>query len=73
MQAAVVRNCNGRCATCRTRTSEDLAVRALRRRRVFASRQAVTDSYGSRPPFKSFQGEALTSYIDHGFTDLPGG
>ena len=64
---------DGWCATCRTRTSEDLAIRALRRRRVFASRQAVLDSYGSRPPFKSFQRDALASYIDHGFTDLPGG
>ncbi len=30
------------------------------------------DSYGSRPPFKSFYHKALASYIDHGFTELPG-
>ena len=57
---------------CRTITSEDLAVRALRRRRVFPSRQAVTESYGSRSPFKSFHREALAAYVNHGFSDLPG-
>ena len=53
-------------------TSEDLAARALRRRRVFASREAVLRSYGSRSPFKSFHADALRHYIDHGFRDLPG-
>lgn len=62
----------GERAACRARTSEDLAARALRRRRVFASRQAVMDSYGSRPPFRSFHRDALAAYVNHGFADLPG-
>ena len=39
---------------------------------MFPSRQAVLDSYGSRPPFSSFHPTALQHYIDHGFADLPG-
>ncbi len=59
-------------ASCRTITSEDLATRALKRRRTFPSKAAVLASYGSRLPFKSFDSNVLRQYITHGFRELSG-
>lgn len=46
---------------------------ARRRKHRFESRREVLDRYSSRPPFAGIDPEALRAYIDHGFTDEPGG
>jgi pimeloyl-ACP methyl ester carboxylesterase len=50
-----------------------LAEGALRRRAVFASRQAAYDNFASKPPFDVLDPDALRAYVDHGFDDLPDG
>ncbi|MDQ1397126.1 MAG: hypothetical protein QOG64_2385 [Acidimicrobiaceae bacterium] len=50
-----------------------LAVGALRRREVFASRDAAYQNYSSKPPFDRLSPEALRAYVDHGFDDLADG
>jgi len=50
-----------------------LAQGARRRRYTFASRQAAFERYNSRPPLNIFRQDALHSYVEHGFKDLPDG
>jgi pimeloyl-ACP methyl ester carboxylesterase len=50
-----------------------MAVGALRRRVVWASREAMTLSYASRPPLDRLAPEALAAYIAWGTVDRPGG
>lgn len=45
---------------------------ALRRRRRFASREAALASFAGKPPFSSFQPDALRAYVFHGLRDAPG-
>lgn len=53
--------------------SSFLAEGARRRRYTFASRQEAFDRYNSRPPLNIFRQDALRSYVEHGFEDLPDG
>lgn len=46
-----------------------LVTLALRRRDRFASRAAVLDSYGSKPPFSPWHPDALAGYIEGGFVE----
>ncbi|BDA49390.1 Uncharacterized hydrolase SAV2581 at N-terminal half [Coccomyxa sp. Obi] len=50
-----------------------LAVRALKRRRRFASKAAALQSFASKPPFQDFQSSALSAYIEHGLRELSDG
>jgi len=50
-----------------------LAVGARRRRPVWPSREAVLESYGSRPPLAVMEPEALAGYVRWGFHDRPDG
>ncbi|MFP4511614.1 MAG: alpha/beta fold hydrolase [Acidimicrobiales bacterium] len=50
-----------------------LALGALKRREVFASRDDAYDNYRSKPPLDALTPEALRAYVDHGFTDLDDG
>jgi pimeloyl-ACP methyl ester carboxylesterase len=50
-----------------------MAAGARRRREVFPSRQAALDNYSGKPPFASFTPEALETYVQYGFDDLPDG
>jgi pimeloyl-ACP methyl ester carboxylesterase len=50
-----------------------LAVGALRRREVFASRDEAYANYSSKPPFNVLNPSALRAYVDHGFADLDDG
>lgn len=50
-----------------------LARGARRRRRVFTSRGAALDHYGSKAAFASFDPAALEAYVEWGFHDLPDG
>lgn len=50
-----------------------LAVAALRRQEVFASRQAAYDNYAAKPPFSTFSDAALRAYVEHALTDLDDG
>jgi pimeloyl-ACP methyl ester carboxylesterase len=53
------------------------AVRATtsssRRREVFATKREAYEIYAGKPPFSSFDPEALDAYVTHGFEDLPDG
>jgi pimeloyl-ACP methyl ester carboxylesterase len=51
----------------------NLAEGALRRRPVFASRDAAYEHYASKPPFSGLDPAALRAYVDHGFADEPDG
>lgn len=44
-----------------------------RRRIVWPDRQAIFDSYHSRPPFGAWREDVLWDYINHGTRDLPDG
>ena len=50
-----------------------LAAGARLRVAEFESRQAAYDRYASKPPLGLFAPEALRTYVDHGFRDLPDG
>ena len=50
-----------------------LAVGALRRKVLWPSRDAVIDSYGSRPPMNRLAPDALAAYIAWGTIDRPDG
>jgi pimeloyl-ACP methyl ester carboxylesterase len=58
-----------------TRLGEDdpLVAGALRRRAVWASREAALDAFASRPPLQVLDADALRAYVDHGFLDVDGG
>lgn len=45
---------------------------ALRRRAVFESRDAVESSYSAKPPFETWDPEALSGYVDGGFIESEG-
>lgn len=53
--------------------STPLAHGALRRRRVFPSRQAAADAYRGRGAFRTWTEEMLADYVAAGFKDLPDG
>ena len=44
-----------------------MAERAGRRRDRFASREAVVEAFGQRPPFDSWHPQAFDDYVDYGF------
>ncbi len=44
-----------------------------KRRETFASRGAAFERYAPRPPFGTMRADALASYVEHGFEDLPDG
>ncbi len=50
-----------------------LSAGARKRRAVWASREEVLASYGSRPPLDVFTPESLDAYVDYGFRDLSDG
>ena len=50
-----------------------MAVGARRRRVVWADRDEVLASYGSRPPLDVFAHDALVAYVRYGFRDRPDG
>jgi pimeloyl-ACP methyl ester carboxylesterase len=47
--------------------------RARRRRAEWPSREAIIDSYGSRPPFASFEPESLAAYVRYGTVESEDG
>lgn len=49
-----------------------LARQAAKRRRSFPTKRAALESFASRPPFKAFNTESLTLYVEHGFQNLAG-
>ncbi len=51
--------------------SHSLAQGARRRKYIFDSRAQALERYSSRPPLCDFRPDALRSYVDHGFVDLP--
>lgn len=51
----------------------DLAIRARKRRRAFASRREAYENFASKGPFKSLAPAALQAYVDYGFTDADDG
>lgn len=50
-----------------------LAVGALRRREVFASKDEALANYRAKPPLDALHPDALSAYVDHGFEDLDDG
>ncbi|MGQ0805585.1 MAG: alpha/beta fold hydrolase [Actinomycetota bacterium] len=50
-----------------------LAEGARRRRAVWPSREAVRESYASRPPFDVLAPDALRAYVEHGLRDRDDG
>ncbi len=50
--------------------ARSMAEKALYRKRVWANREAVKNSYGSRPPLNVLAPEVLEAYIRWGFDDL---
>ena len=46
---------------------------ALKRRQIFASREAAYDNYRSKPPFMLIDDDALRAYVAWAFNDLPDG
>jgi pimeloyl-ACP methyl ester carboxylesterase len=46
---------------------------ARRRREEFPSRAEALSRYASRPPLGQLRADALWTYVEHGFEDLPGG
>lgn len=50
-----------------------MAAGTLKRRRVWPSRQAIYDSYRSRPPFQTWNDELLHLYVEHGVADRADG
>ena len=54
-------------------TAHPMAEAALRRKVVWASREAMIHSYGSRPPMDRLAPEALAAYIEWGTEDRPDG
>jgi pimeloyl-ACP methyl ester carboxylesterase len=46
-----------------------LAAGTRKRRDTFPSRQAAFDNFASKPPFGSFDPEALHAYVDYGFVN----
>ena len=40
---------------------------------MFASRKEAYENYAAKPPFSSFDPEALDAYVTYGFEDLPDG
>jgi pimeloyl-ACP methyl ester carboxylesterase len=46
---------------------------ARRRRADFSSRQAAIDNYASKPPLHALRADVLEAYVEHGFSDVPGG
>lgn len=50
-----------------------MALRARRRRAVFASRQEAEAAYGTRPPLSELSPEALRAYVSYGFADQEDG
>jgi pimeloyl-ACP methyl ester carboxylesterase len=53
--------------------SNPLAERARTRRMVWASREELSASFGSRPPYDSWDDEALAVYVDYGSFERPDG
>ena len=53
--------------------SNSFSEQARRRRAEWPSRQAIIDSYGSRPPFESFEPAALEAYVRYGTVELDDG
>ncbi|MGA2528171.1 MAG: alpha/beta hydrolase [Acidimicrobiales bacterium] len=53
--------------------SESLARGARQRREIFASREEAYANYASKPPLCTFDADALASYVEFGFEDLPDG
>lgn len=51
--------------------SHSLAQGARRRKYIFDSRDQALERYSSRPPLSDFRPDALRSYVDHGFADVP--
>ena len=45
---------------------------AAKRRRSFASKEAAKQAFARKPMFSTFSTDALTSYVEHGFRELPG-
>ena len=56
-----------------TLEANPMAAGALKRRTGWPSRQAVFDSYRSRPPFQAWDPEILRLYVQDGFAALPDG
>jgi pimeloyl-ACP methyl ester carboxylesterase len=54
-------------------TAHPMAAAALRRRVVWPSREAMIESYGSRPPMDRLAPEALAAYIEWGTHDREDG
>ena len=50
-----------------------MAAMARKRRAVWADRETVLESYGSRPPMNVMEPEALRGYVQWGFRDRPDG
>ena len=50
-----------------------MAVRARRRREVFASRHEAVEAYGSKPPLSDLSAEGMSAYVEYGFADQPDG
>jgi len=50
-----------------------MSAMARRRRAVWADRETVRESYGSRPPMNVMEPEALAGYVRWGFRDRPDG
>ena len=46
---------------------------AMRRRRIWDSRDQAYETYASKPPLSSLHPDALRAYVDHGLRDLPSG
>jgi pimeloyl-ACP methyl ester carboxylesterase len=50
-----------------------LAASARRRRETFASREDAFAHFASKPPFQSWDRQALAAYVEHGFGDVGDG
>lgn len=50
-----------------------MAIRARRRRALFASRREAEDAYRARPPLSELAPAALRAYVEHGFAEVGDG
>jgi pimeloyl-ACP methyl ester carboxylesterase len=50
-----------------------LAVGARKRRDVFGSFGEALENFTSKPPMSRFHPDVVRAYVEHGFTELPGG
>jgi pimeloyl-ACP methyl ester carboxylesterase len=55
------------------RTEAALALAVEKRRRDFESRQAAWENYATKPPFSTWDPDALSGYVDCGFIDTADG